>query len=289
MSSQTQIPDGKESEESDAAMSVRLGAATRRNAKASGRDLLAWTRDEAAEERDRVMVRREALSSAGLSRAVTGAEVLSEAAEQRKRAAEDRAYATQYRVLAVEDRVAAATDRTQGARDRAQAVADLEAVTRQLALTETDYLTGTRTRRAGLLDLEHEVQRCHRESGQLALVYIDVVNLKAVNDSEGHGAGDRMLRHVVAHIRVDLRSDDLLIRIGGDEFLCALPDLTETDARNRLRQIAGSLAGSSQPVVIRTGFAQLTGSDTVNDLITRADQELTGHRRHKRLADAQDL
>jgi diguanylate cyclase (GGDEF)-like protein len=260
---------------SDATTEMRVAAAMRRNAKASGRDLLAWTRDEAAEKRDRIMVQREGLSSAGLSPTSTDAEVLSEAAEQRRRAAQDRVHAVHYRVMATGDRVAAATDRTQGARDRVQAAADLDALTRQLALADTDQLTGARTRRAGLADLELEVERCHRESGRLALAYIDVVALKAVNDSDGHGAGDRMLRHVVAHIRADLRSHDLLIRIGGDEFLCALPDLAETDARKRLSQVAVRLASSFPSVGIRTGFAHLNSSDTIDDLIARADLELT--------------
>lgn len=54
------------------------------------------------------------------------------------------------------------------------------------------------------------------------LAFIDVDNLKAKNDSLGHPAGDKLLRDTADSIRAHLRSYDLLIRFGGDEFLCGL-------------------------------------------------------------------
>src|SRR6202011_6011047 len=107
--------------------------------------------------------------------------------------------------------------REQAARDRLQAQADREALLHQLAIAETDALTGTRTRAAGLAELDHEIDRARRTTSPLVVAYVDVVGLKAVNDTRGHAAGDELLQHVVRAIRGHLRSYDSIVRLGGDE------------------------------------------------------------------------
>jgi GGDEF domain-containing protein len=64
----------------------------------------------------------------------------------------------------------------------------------ELTLAETHHLTGARTRAAGLADLGHEIDRARRSNGHLIVSYIDVVDLKAVNDTYGHMAGDELLQ-----------------------------------------------------------------------------------------------
>jgi diguanylate cyclase (GGDEF)-like protein len=87
---------------------------------------------------------------------------------------------------------------------------------RQVELAETDPLTGVRTRAAGLLQFDHELERCRRRiDGRLVVVYVDVVGLKTVNDTEGHAAGDALLKRVVALIKKHLRPYDLVIRLRG--------------------------------------------------------------------------
>ncbi|HVF77444.1 MAG TPA: GGDEF domain-containing protein [Solirubrobacteraceae bacterium] len=110
------------------------------------------------------------------------------------------------------------------------------------------------------------------------MAYIEVVGLKTLNDSMGHAAGDDLLQRVVGHLRAHLRSYDLIIRIGGDEFLCAMTDMTLLDARERFRQVAGMLADSGQVGWIRAGLAELGPDDDATQLIERADAELSASR-----------
>jgi diguanylate cyclase (GGDEF)-like protein len=263
----------RDREESTAA---RLQSAAERDASAHARDVAALARDRAAAARDVAMARRDSDYQRDGGRVVTGAEIVARAAEQRRRAADYRAKAAEHRAEAAVDREAAARDREQGARDRERARADREALARAVARSETDPLTGVRTRAAGLRDLDHEVDRSRRTAGTLVVAYVDTVGLKRVNDSEGHGAGDELLKRVVAAMRQHVRTYDLIIRIGGDEFLCAMSSVTMPEARKRFGAIAAQLSETSD--AIRTGFAELTVRETAADLIARADGQLTAGR-----------
>jgi len=165
--------------------------------------------------------------------------------------------AADYRARAAQDRQAAARDREQAARERQRAQADREALAHELAGAETDPLTGTRARAAGLIDLNHELDRCRRTNGLLVVAYVDVDGLKTVNDCAGHGAGDKLLERIVALIGEYLRSYDLIIRLGGDEFLCAMSNMTLVDARRRFSAIAAALAAAPDAAAISTGFAEI--------------------------------
>ncbi|MDX6705650.1 MAG: hypothetical protein QOI48_1496 [Solirubrobacteraceae bacterium] len=260
---------------------ARLDAAQQRDEIAQSRDLAAFTRDEVAGARDLAMAARDVTyAQAEGARAISGADIVVRAARQRKRAAEHRAQVAEQRALAAEDRRAAANDREQAARERLRALVDREALARELAVLAIDPLTGARTRAAGLIELDHELERCRRTSGLLVVAYIDVVALKRLNDSVGHGAGDELLKRVVAHIKEHLRPYDLIIRLGGDEFLCAMSNMTLPGARQRLHAIAADLATAPGCGAIRTGFAQLlTPTETASALIARADNDLLATRR----------
>jgi diguanylate cyclase (GGDEF)-like protein len=200
--------------------------------------------------------------------------------DRRRGAAADRAAAAEGRARAAADREQAACDRRQAARDRRQAEADRDALTRQLAIAGTDQLTGARTRATGLADLDNEIARARRSVGLLVVVYVDVVGLKAVNDSEGHAAGDALLQHAVAGIRGQLRSYDLIVRLGGDEFLCVISGVTMQGARERIAAVQAALATDPDRCEIKVGFAQLEGHDSAAQLISRADGQLPASNRH---------
>lgn len=267
----------------DQSVQARLHAADQRDANAHARDLTAFTRDQAADARNLQHARRDAAEEHDEDvGAATDAEVIALAAGQCEGPARRRAESTEQDARAAEDRRGAAWDREQAACERLHALVDRELLAGALALAAIDPLTGARARAAGLTELDREHVRCRRTGGSLVVAYVDVVGLKALNDSDGHGAGDALLKRVVGLIQGQLRSYDLIIRVGGDEFVCAMSDMMLREARQRFSQVAATLTASPVPGAIRAGLAELEPHEGVAELIARADSELlsTPHANH---------
>ena len=93
-------------------------------------------------------------------------------------------------------------------------------------------------------------------------IFIDVDGLKRINDTEGHAAGDTLLADVVAAIRERLRAYDLVIRWGGDEFVCVLPDATREEAERTLADIEQHVRDRTSGRSVSTGLAALEDGDT---------------------------
>ena len=145
------------------------------------------------------------------------------------------------------------------------------------ALSLRDDLTGAFNRRAFAECFEREEERSRAAERPLSLVCFDLDRFKAINDVQGHAAGDRVLVHVVAAARERLRTHDLLFRWGGDEFLILLPQTTAEEAATlaeRLREgIAGTVVAPDLPgVTASVGVAEATGGAASADvLVRRAD------------------
>lgn len=268
----------------DQTAQARLNAADERDAIAHARDIAALTRDDRADARNLELARRDAADEDDHDdlRAVSVSEVIIRAAGKRRRTVRQRQQAADQDARAAEDRQDAAADRERAACERLHALVDRELLADALAQAANDELTGARARPAGLAELACEVDRCRRVGGVLVVAYIDVVGLKALNDSQGHAAGDGLLTLVVAIIKGHLRSYDLIIRVGGDEFVCAMSNMTLLDARERFVHVAAMLAAASDGGAIRYGLAELTPDDSATELIARADRELIDgpHARH---------
>nr|WP_246391213.1 GGDEF domain-containing protein [Limimaricola variabilis] len=130
----------------------------------------------------------------------------------------------------------------------------------------TDALTGLWNRRYALPHLARLITEARKRNRPLAVMLLDIDLFKAVNDRHGHAAGDAVLAQVAARLRDGLRPADLIARIGGEEFLVAMPDATLDQARRaaeRLRRrirerpfdIGGSGQASLQVVTVSVGVA----------------------------------
>ena len=167
--------------------------------------------------------------------------------------------------------------------DVAAALERMRALVRQIhrlsAAAAVDDLTGALRRGAGLQAMSREIARFHRFGGKgVAVVFIDVDGLKRINDSEGHAAGDALLADVVAAIRERLRAYDLVIRWGGDEFVCVLPDATREEAERTLSDIEQHVRDRTSGRSVSTGLAALEEADTASTLVGRADEALYARR-----------
>jgi diguanylate cyclase (GGDEF)-like protein len=147
----------------------------------------------------------------------------------------------------------------------------------------TDFLTGLYNRRYMMALLEQELARAGRYGSPFSLVMLDIDLFKQINDTYGHGTGDRVLMHVAALCRETLRKMDVVARIGGEEFLLLLPETGEEEARmaaERLRQIIQRRPyrqGDGQwiGVTVSMGIAGWRAEDDDMDpLLKRADDAL---------------
>ena len=145
-----------------------------------------------------------------------------------------------------------------------------------------DALTGAHQRAPGLAELEREIVKARRTGQPFVLAFIDVDGLKAINDTQGHAAGDEVLRQMVAAVKNVVRDYDLMIRYGGDEFICGLLDLHLDDAANRFANTRKDLAG--HVAAFSVGLAVLDGNDTLQDLIDRADLAMYEQRKSRAFA-----
>jgi diguanylate cyclase (GGDEF)-like protein len=135
-----------------------------------------------------------------------------------------------------------------------------------------DGLTGVLRRAAGMSMAEREIARARRHNSPLTVAFIDVDGLKEANDGEGHAAGDAMLRDLATALRDGLRAEDAILRYGGDEFVCVLPETTARDARAKLSGIQDAVA--ARGIRFCAGLAQFQRGDDVVSLLARADGDL---------------
>ena len=165
----------------------------------------------------------------------------------------------------------------------ASALERLRALVRQIqrlsAAAAVDDLTGALRRGAGLQAMTREIARFHRFGGKgVAAIFIDVDGLKRINDTEGHAAGDALLADVVGAIRERLRAYDLVIRWGGDEFVCVLPDATRAEAERTVADIEQHVRDRTSGRTVSTGLAALEPDDDADSLVGRADDALYARR-----------
>jgi diguanylate cyclase (GGDEF)-like protein len=122
----------------------------------------------------------------------------------------------------------------------------------------TDQLTGLPNRVLLQQHLAEVVARCARTRTQGAVLFVDLDNFKFVNDSDGHHAGDAVLRVQALRLAGSLRAGDVVARLGGDEFCIVLADVS--DGLEAVRVAERAIALVSEPVEIEGCVAQISAS-----------------------------
>lgn len=158
----------------------------------------------------------------------------------------------------------------------------------QAQLARLDDLTGLSNRRAFHDELRRHISYSRRKDQPLALLYLDLDGFKAVNDSLGHEAGDEVLREVGQRLRRTLREEDIVARVGGDEFAVLMIDGADTHSVERVAlKLIETISG---PYTVSEGRAELGVSvgiahyeptdEDVESLVNRADKAMYRAKRH---------
>jgi len=141
-----------------------------------------------------------------------------------------------------------------------------------------DVLTGLPNRTHGLVLAQQMLDRCERAGRQLALLFLDLDRLQEINDIRGHAIGDQVLREVAQRCQSLLCKDQLLARIGGDEFMVACEIDNLEDAHHVSRHLMHTLAlpiSAAPPALevgVSIGMALFPSQGrTVEELLKHAD------------------
>ncbi|MCK4178171.1 diguanylate cyclase domain-containing protein [Aciditerrimonas ferrireducens] len=173
----------------------------------------------------------------------------------------------------------------------------LEARLSHLALH--DPLTGVANRSLLLEHLERALARLGRRPGELGVFYVDLDGFKALNDTQGHAAGDELLRAAARTLQGALRAGDLVARVGGDEFVAVCEQLTDPPREalqlgrrlcRALRAAPVTLGPAEVPLAASTGIVSLRAArPSVDELLRAADRAMYHAKRHHRSLALLDL
>jgi len=144
-------------------------------------------------------------------------------------------------------------------------------------LAAHDVLTGLHNRASALEQLAALMVEAH-EGRTPAVLYLDLDRFKDVNDQHGHQTGDRLLIQAAHRLTAALRDDDVVARIGGDEFLVVLETASPEQLEARAQDVHRALRRPSDPGMpdstASIGMALWDGAESPEDLVRRADEAL---------------
>lgn len=151
--------------------------------------------------------------------------------------------------------------------------------------TILDELTGVYNRRAAFTFLGNEMEIARSQQERLQIGFLDIDNLKWVNDSYGHIEGDRMIRRVAQALSRATREADYVCRVGGDEFLLILPNYTDEEALLVIEQTETYLSEEGRySIEFSYGFAgyDYRNGQNLDGLIEEADTKMYRQKQAKK-------
>jgi diguanylate cyclase (GGDEF)-like protein len=147
-------------------------------------------------------------------------------------------------------------------------------------LADRDTLTPLPNRRRFVEELERVAEQVKRYGTSAVVLYVDVDNLKAINDRHGRYVGDAALVHLAKLLKGLIRSTDIAARVGGDEFALILDRVPEDGAGVVIDRIARRVAGNpleagggEVPVEISIGSTPIRAGDTADDILQRGTRK----------------
>ena len=153
-------------------------------------------------------------------------------------------------------------------------------------LADEDSLTPVANRRAFVRQLTRMIAFSNRYGVPASLVYFDINNMKQINDEHGHPAGDAALRHLATVLRENIRSSDVVGRLGGDEFGVILAQTDEAQAHDKAAALAEAIKQKpllwgelTIPVTAAYGIHAFAGREKPQHAIEEADRAMYEHKR----------
>jgi diguanylate cyclase (GGDEF)-like protein len=140
------------------------------------------------------------------------------------------------------------------------------------AETLRDQLTNLHNRRGWEVLVSAEIQRGLRHSKELTVLSVDLDGLKRVNDTQGHEAGDALICKAAETLRATMRPEDVIARMGGDEFQCLLVNLPRDRIPDFIRRLEN--AAADRGVSLSVGAAVLMPNGTLEAAVKEADQAM---------------
>lgn len=153
-------------------------------------------------------------------------------------------------------------------------------------LSVTDELTGVFNRRFAYQMLDRQIKLAQRQNEQFVVCYLDIDNLKIVNDRYGHQAGDALIVKTINVLGNIIRKSDFIFRMGGDEFLVLFPQANIKESLNLLKRIGKNLKEqkvNDVTIDFSVGFVEYLPSDSITaDMLIRKADEAMYHEKFKK-------
>lgn len=153
-------------------------------------------------------------------------------------------------------------------------------------LADMDTLTPIANRRAFVRELTRMIAFAERYGAPSSLAYFDVNDLKHINDKYGHAAGDKALTHVAQTLLQNVRSSDIVGRLGGDEFGVILAQIGDENAAKKAQQLAETVQatpfeweGQTIDIRLASGFYTFDGKEDATKALAFADERMYAAKR----------